>query len=214
MARSVPTTLAALLILSSTALGQHIPSPRDRFALYNRCAPMGLVIKSLPDEAAGTGLTVAQLSALAESRLRVIGLHESDASTFLQVAASRDAVQLRFMKPVIDLASSESRTIPTFSASAAVRDGTATGVMLELSKLLDLFLAEYRRVNEPECAKTDPPMPVDRKRTGAPPAGEAEESGGRAVIEAPIVTSKTPGSRAAKGAGRRPKWWCVTSAPP
>ena len=77
--------------------------------------------------------------------MRAIGLHESDASTFLHVAASRDAVQLQYMKPVLDVASSEPATIPTFSKSVVVLDGTAAGVMLELSKLLDLFLAEYRR---------------------------------------------------------------------
>ena len=43
MARTVPTALAALFILSSAALGQNVPRPDDRFALYNDCAPMGLV---------------------------------------------------------------------------------------------------------------------------------------------------------------------------
>ena len=201
MVRPVPTAFTALFILSSATLGQHIPSPGDRFALYNLCAPMGLVIESQPDDAAGTGLAAAQLSALAKSRLRAIGLHESDASTFLHVAASRDAVQLRYMKPVIDIASSEAKPIPTFSKSAAVRDGTAVGVMLELSKLLDLFLAEYRRVNEPECAETNPPKRVDRERTAAAPKGEAGEGGGRTVIEPPLVTSDSPGTEQPSGPG-------------
>ena len=118
MVRPVPAAFAFLVILSPAAVGQDVPSPGDRFALYNHCAPMGLVIESLPDDAAATGLTAVQLKALAESRLRAIGLHESDALTFLHVAASRYAVQLRYMKPVIDVASSETETIRTFSRSA------------------------------------------------------------------------------------------------
>ena len=201
MARPVPTAFAALFILGSAALGQIVPSPGDRFALYNVCAPMELVIESLPDDVAGTGLAAAQLGALAESRLRAIGLHESDASTFLHVAASRDAVQLQYMKPVIDVASSEPATIPTFSKSVVVRDGTAAGVMLELSKLLDLFLAEYGRVNEPECAGTNPPRRSDRERTSAPLSGEAAERGGPAVNERPLVTSNSPGTEPPSGQG-------------
>ena len=201
MARPVPTAIAALFILNSAALGQNVPSPGDRFALYNVCAPMGLVIESLPDDVAGTGLAAAQLRALAESRLRTIGLHESDASTFLHVAASRDAVQLQFMKPVIDVASSEPETIPTFSKSAVVRDGTAAGVMLELSKLLDLFLAEYQRVNEPDCARTNPARRADRERTAALPSGEAAKRGGPAVNEPPLVTSDSPGTEPPRGQG-------------
>ena len=160
---------------------------------------MGLVIESLPGDLAGTGLAASQLRALTESRLRAIGLHESDASAFLHVAASWDAVQLRYMKPVIDIASSEAKTIPTFSESAAVQDGTAAGVMLELSKLLDLFLAEYRRVNESECAETSPRKRVDRERTADRPAGEARGSGGRPAIEPPLGSSDTPGTEAPRG---------------
>ena len=194
MVRVVPTAFAFLVFLSPAAGGQDVPSPGDRFALYNLCAPMGLVIESLPDDAAATGLKEAQLKALAESRLRAIGLHESDALTFLHVGASRYAVQLRYMKPVIDVASSETETIRTFSRSAEVRDGTAAGVMLEVSKLLDLFLIEYRRVNQPDCAEANPQRRAVRERTVPPPPGEAGERAGPAVIEPPSITSDTPGT--------------------
>ena len=177
MVRTVPAAFAFLFILSPAAVGQDVPSPGDRFALYNLCAPMGLVIESLPDDAAATGLTAAQLKALAESRLRALGLHESDALTLLHVAASRYAVQLRYMKPVIDVASSETETIRTFSRSAEVRDGTAAGVMLEVSKLLDLFLIEYRRVNEPDCAEANPPRRAVRERTVPPPSPRSGREG-------------------------------------
>ena len=194
MVRPVPTAFAFLVFLGPAAVGQDVPSPGDRFALYNLCGPMGLVIESLSDDAAATGLTTAQLQALAESRLRAIGLHESDALTFLHVAASRHAVQLRYMKPVIDVASSETETIRTFSRSAEVRDGTAAGVMLEVSKLLDLFLIEYRRVNEPDCAEANPPRRAVRERTVPPPPREAGERAGPAVIEPAPSTSDSPGT--------------------
>ena len=178
MFQLVSTALAFVVIFSSAAMGQNVPSGGDRFALYNLCAPLGLVIESLSEDAAAAGLTATQLKALAESRLRAVGLHQSDALTFLRVAASRYVVQLRYMKPVIDVASSETETIQTYSKSAAVRDGTAAGIMLEVSKLLDLFLIEYQRVNEPECAETNPPRSNAPQRTVTPSPSEAEERAG------------------------------------
>jgi len=105
------------------------------------------LVEKLRADDVSSNLATERLTALAEDRLRAIGLHETDAPTFLIVAASRYAVQLRYMKPVVDVASGETRTIQTFSSSAEVRDGTAAGVILEVSKLLDRFLVSYRRVN-------------------------------------------------------------------
>ena len=194
MFRPVPTAFAFLAILSLTAVGQEVPGPRDRFALYNLCAPMGLLIEALPDGAADTGPSEAQLQALADSRLRAVGLHKSDALTFLHVAASRHAVELRYMKPVIDVASRETEMVRTFSRSAEVRDGTAVGLILEVSKLLDLFLSEYRRVNQLECAEADPPGNAVGDRTFNAIPGEARERAGPRVTDPPPATGDTPGA--------------------
>ena len=190
--RAVPVAFAFLVIFSPAAIGQEVASPRDRFALYNLCAPVGLLIEGLPDDTAASGPSTVHLQAMAESRLRAVGLHGPDALTFLHVAASRDAVELRYMKPVIDVASGESEMVRTFSGSAEVRDGTAVGLLLEVSKLLDLFLSEYRRVNQPECAATNPPGSAVRERTGKGLPGEARERSAPTVIDPPPTRGETP----------------------
>lgn len=165
MLSQISIALAALAILGQVATAEPSPNTADRFALYNLCAPIGLVVEELQDDGISTSLATVRLKSLAEDRLRAIGLHESDAPTFLIVAASRYAVVLRYMKPVVDVASGETRTIQTYSSSAEVRDGTSAGVILEVSKLLDRFLVSYRRVNEPECANENQPKPASRELT-------------------------------------------------
>ena len=200
MVRQVPIALAALAVLGQVATAESSPSPADRFALYNLCAPIGLLVEELREGGASTGLATVRLKALAEDRLRAIGLHESDAATFLIVAASRYAVQLRYMKPVVDVASGETRTIQTFSSSAEVRDGTAAGIILEVSKLLDGFLVRYRRVNEPECGNENQPKLASRESTVNPLRGGREgtasptESGPPRLRRTPRETGQEEGT--------------------
>ena len=165
MPRVTLIALAFLMLICRTAYGQDAPSQSDRFKLYNLCAPVRLVIEKLPNDLASIGLSEAQLEALAESRLRVADLYEEDALTFLHIEASRYVVQLQYRKPVIDVASSETGLIRTLSKVAEVRDGTAAGVMLEVSRLLDQFLAEYLRVNEPACRPENIPERAVRDNT-------------------------------------------------
>ena len=174
MLKRIPIALA-LILFCSTADGQQAANPADRFKLYNLCAPIGMVVETLPGDALGRGLTEAQLEKLIASRLQAVDLYAADAPTFLHVAVSRYAVQLGYMKPVIDVASSETETIRTFSHSAEVRDGTAAGGILELSKLLDRFLVEYRRVNQPACDEGQPPS---AQRAANPPPVASRGSGG------------------------------------
>ena len=188
MRRQVPIALVALAILGQVATAEPRPSPDDRFALYNLCAPIGLLVEELRDDNVSTSLTTARLKALAEDRLRSIGLHESDAPTFLIVAATRHAVLLRYMKPVADVASGETRTIQTYSSSAEVRDGTAAGVILEVSKLLDRFLVSYRRVNEPECDSENQPKPASSEWTVNPLPIRRRETVGPTVSEPPKLS--------------------------
>ncbi len=190
MRRQISIALAALAILGQVATAEPSPSSDDRFALYNLCAPIGLLVEKLRADDVSSNLATERLTALAEDRLRAIGLHETDAPTFLIVAASRYAVQLRYMKPVVDVASGETRTIQTFSSSAEVRDGTAAGVILEVSKLLDRFLVSYRRVNEPECDNENQPTPSSRKsKVNHVPSGRGGTAG--PTVTAPPRLSRT-----------------------
>ena len=146
----IPVVLAALS-LALVADAQDVPTKADRFKLYNLCAPIGVVIEALPPGVAAAGLSTTQLEEMAVQRLKTVALHDPLALTALHVAASPDAVQIRYRKPVVDVASSETEVIQTFSQTAEVRDGSAAGIMLKVSQLLDDFLIEYRRVNYPEC---------------------------------------------------------------
>ena len=170
MARTIPVALASLLLCIPLGNGQEFPSTADRFSLFNLCGPVRTVVDPLPEDAVAIGLATSQLEALAESRLRAADLYSDDALPVLRVGASRFAVELQFKKPVIDVASNESKTIPTFSRTAAVRDGTAAGLMLEVSRLLDQFLVEYARVNESACGEGDPVTQRGGSDTPAPVA--------------------------------------------
>ncbi len=203
--------LAVLAILGQVATAEPSPSPADRFALYNLCAPIGLLVEELREDGVSTSLATVRLKALAEDRLRAIGLHESDAPTFLSVAASRYAVVLRYMKPVVDVASGETHTIQTYSSSAEVRDGTAAGVILEVSKLLDRFLVSYRRVNEPECANEDQPKPSSSEGTVNPAPSGRRGTASPTATEPPRLrrTPRETGREQGTGGIRWGRMWPV-----
>ena len=201
--RPVSVALAFLVLCLRSAGGQQSPSSADRFSLYNLCAPVRLVVDPLPEDAVEIGLATSQLEALAESRLRAADLYSDNALTILSVGASRFAIELQYKKPVIDVASNESKTIRTFSRTAVVRDGTAAGLMLEVSKLLDLFLVEYERVNGPACGDgdqttqrsgSDTPAPVEA--SGPPRVATLKSPGGDTVEPPPY---RNPESSRAKG---------------
>ena len=164
--------LLAVICLVPRGPAQDPAGHADRFALYNECAPFGVVVEGLPDDTGVTDLPTVHLKAMAEDRVGMVGLHEADASTFLQIAAGQHTVELRYMKPVIDVASRETEMVCTFVRSAKVPDGTDAGLMLEASRLLDLFLVQYRRVNAPACGArlTLPTVPSDATPSPLPPA--------------------------------------------
>ena len=141
----------------------------DRFQLLNACKPIGLIVGSVSDDVQALGIAEKDVQAAAESRLRAARLYAPFGPqpwAFLYVVASRHTIQLQYRKPVCDPASGQTRPMPTFSKAAKVSDGTAAGVMLALSKLLDLFLIEYLRVNESACEQAHSP--------GRAPGAEAE----------------------------------------
>ena len=51
--------------------------PTGGFALWNECAPIGLLIESLDDDAAAIDLTEERIQTLAESRLRAARLYDT-----------------------------------------------------------------------------------------------------------------------------------------
>ena len=162
--RLVAVCVALLLPVAS---GQDTQTP-DRFQLFNNCKPMGLEIDRVFDDVVVLGIAEENVRAATESRLRAAQLYIENAPASLFVAVSKDAIQLKYRKPVRDLASGEIRAVWTFSNAAEVLDGTAASVMLEIAKQLDLFLLDYLRVNESACGQAAAPE-------GTPSAGSRKD---------------------------------------
>ena len=172
--------LPALVVLALWATSSRAQVP-GRFQLFNDCKPIGLVVGKVFNDLQSLGIAEKNVQAAAESRLRAARLYTNNAPAFLYVAAGRYAIQLQYRKPLRDIASGETRSLQTFSKSATVPNGTAAGVMLEVSKLLDLFLVDYLRVNESAC-------------------GQASAAGGalRAKKEVPLKSEEGPGTEPSK----------------
>ena len=171
----VPRRLSRWLLVPALAALASPQAEREhgRFMLYNSCASLGVTVEALPGGSPLTDITLPQLEAMAQGRLLADGLYDGEAPTQLRIGVSRYAVQLSYMKPVIDAASNEQETIATFSRVAAVTDGQAASMMLELSKLLNVFLSSYRRVNLLDCGESDDTGPPRLRRAVRPPPNRA-----------------------------------------
>ena len=75
--------LTAWCLLAGAGLAQEPPASLsyvdafDAFRLWNECAPIGLVVEELPDDAAEIDLMYERIQTLAESRLRVARLYDA-----------------------------------------------------------------------------------------------------------------------------------------
>ena len=149
--------LAGLLValLVAGLRGQSTEGP-NRFELFNDCKPMTLEVASVSSDMLDLGITEANVRAAIESRLRAARVHSSVAPASLHIAVGRYAIKLAYRKPLQDFASGETKTITTYVNAVAVRDGTAVGVVSELSTLLENFLADYLRINGSACSLASP----------------------------------------------------------
>lgn len=137
----------------------------DRFKLFNECAPIYLVVESLPDKAADIGLTKERIQILAESRLRAARLFDEDARPYLYVnigvlvsknSAGAFDIQVSFKKELYDSISDLSYHATTWqTGSYGTHGGDAGFIMQSLSEKLDRFVLEYLRVNETACGNTE-----------------------------------------------------------
>ncbi len=97
--RARNATLAAVLaaILPSQGTAQDDYS-FERFALFNECEPMALLVESLSSDAAEIALTRERIQTLAESRLRAARLFSDNLFggpyLYVQVSVSRRSFSL------------------------------------------------------------------------------------------------------------------------
>jgi len=120
---------------------------------------MVLVVEDLNDDAADMGLTMEALQAAAESRLRAARLYTEDSVTArfaslyvnVHVVGRGFSISLGYSKWVTD-EFGQSRGAETWGRGITGMHSGDTGfVMSHLSRLLDMFLAAYLRVNEEAC---------------------------------------------------------------
>ena len=149
--------------------------PTGNFALWNECAPIGLLIESLDDDAAAIDLTEERIQTLAESRLRAARLYDTvEGNPYLNpylyihvtVLNSENRgggafhVRMSFNKYLReDVPEYWHNEISDLKVLASIWDhgtlGTHAGdagfILQSVSEYLDLFVLEYLRVNEVAC---------------------------------------------------------------
>ena len=157
--------LTAWCLLVGAGLAQEPPtslSDFDAFGLWNECAPIGLFVGGLPDDAADIDLTKERIQTLAESRLRVARLYDAAVLPALVVGVSvivsesgrggAHGIDVSFYKYVLDVVSDRNGIAMTwFTGAIGMHGADADYIMEGVSKYLDEFILEYLRVNETAC---------------------------------------------------------------
>ena len=148
-----------------------LPMPTGGFALWNECAPIGLLIESLDDDAAAIDLTEERIQTLAESRLRAARLYDTvEGNPYLYIrvtvlnSENRSGgafhVRMSFNKYLReDVPEYWRNEMSDLKVLASIWDhgtlGTYAGdagfILQHVSEQLDRFILEYLRVNEAAC---------------------------------------------------------------
>ena len=128
----------------------------DRFALWDDCGSINLVVENLNDNAAKIDLTRDRIKTLARSRLRAARVYTEELGTYLYVnvtvTKSSFSIAIDFKKSVKDLASSVSSSATTWNSGGVGTHGQDAGYILQsLSEYVDKFIDEYLRVNAEAC---------------------------------------------------------------
>ena len=156
---SISKAVLLLALVAAPALASDREQTRERFGLFNNCAPFELLVEHLPPDADKINLNHDALVATAESRLRAARVYTSGASSrrapFLyvnvNVVARSAAVSVEYVKRMLDCLSLIDDFAVTWERSVLVSGASRSNVMSAASELLDRFLVEYLRVNEEAC---------------------------------------------------------------
>lgn len=136
-----------------------VAGERDRFRLFTRCMPLGLIVEVQGEQADEIELTEERVRTMAESRLRAARLYSSRPGvphlrvTFLTLDDGRAFVaQMQLSKWLRDDMTGLERGSYTWqSLGFGTHAGDAGFIMQGLSEDLDGFILEYLRVNEGYC---------------------------------------------------------------
>ena len=131
----------------------------DRFRLFTRCAPLGIIVSVQGDQADEIELTEERVRTMAESRLRAARLYGSrEGVPYLAVFiftlddGPAFVTQISLAKSLRDDMTGLERGSDTWeSLGYGTHSGDAGFIMQGLSEDLDGFILEYLRVNEGYC---------------------------------------------------------------
>lgn len=151
--------LAGFLFAVASATAEEV-SAIDRFALWNECRPMDLMVQEMTDDATNIGLTKKTIEVAVRSRLRSARLYSEDndeaAKSFLYVHANivgeAHAVGAYYYKIMTDAATALSDTALSWnSGSMGTHVRNSTLLISYISEHVDEFIDEYLRVNADAC---------------------------------------------------------------
>ena len=135
----------------------------DRFKLFNNCEPMYLLASVFDDDketANSIGLTKDRVQFAVESRLRGTRLFRSDIGSSalevnIDVLGRAFNVTLHYNKTLFDSVSGRNSLAATWQKGMIGTHGSGADFIIStLSALMDQFLTEYLRVNDPACTES------------------------------------------------------------
>lgn len=147
----------ALSVGSAYAVESEVEKSIARFELFNSCLPMGIVVESLPTEAARIGLTTQSLRTALESRLRAARLYDEIPYSYLylnvNLVGAAFNISLEYNRRIChsgDLCGHA--TTWSVSSVGTHGKGNAGFIRTAISEHMDSFLVEYLKVNEAACS--------------------------------------------------------------
>lgn len=149
--------LLSCVLASSICQAQDVLAPEriDRFNLFTYCFPLSLVIERFDSNHASAGVTKDAVRIAVESRLRSARIYDAESDLFLYVNLgvinNAYSIEVSLMKLLEDPASGITNYGQTWRSGSFGTFGDADFLISGLSGLVDEFLVEYLRVNEPYC---------------------------------------------------------------
>ena len=175
--RLVGAVVAALsVLLAATAPLQAVTEAKEarmRFAYWTGCSPLKLFVSILTVEAARRmGLTEAAVATAVRSRLRAARIYTDTDNAEVpllvaqvaiyysedqQIIGGAHHVRLSLYKHVHDPLSglsgyAETKILPV--GMLGVHDGKAAFILSGIAGIMDSFIDDYLRVNEPACSRS------------------------------------------------------------
>ena len=133
----------------------------DCFRLYTACHPVGLEVEDLSKDADKLGLSREKLIDAGEARLREAGIYTDEGwpepyfYIRVTVAGVATSIETRMGKVLNDMTTRRKAYAFTWEegiTGAHQDDGEILG---KVHQLLDTFIANFLRVNEPACKQED-----------------------------------------------------------